>query len=317
MTNLENYLEAAMNGTSKELAESMTEDFTIRVDGELVSVRELLLSTDIAGTSLVQTEVLKTIIEGADQMKAIRDALPTYNMPSRIYTVPVGETSTYAPIVAEGAEIPIETQDYAEIVFKAEKRAVRPLISNELVSDSVVDVISAELKKAGKRIENSLNQDGITKMLDGSSLEVDTAETAADQGVVAIATAISKVQDAGYTPDSVLMHPEALAAVIKEFVPGNYDNTVVRTGSLGKILGLDVFVLGVTDASSTYTWGYASNGEIGMLVFDSAAAAAIGMREDIGVDKYEDVVRDLQGMVVKARFDVEVLSGNAICRVEF
>jgi HK97 family phage major capsid protein len=315
MTRLNDYLKAAIDGEVKELADSMSDEETIRHNGEVVTVRELLLSTDIGATGLIQTEVLKTVIEGADQVKCFRDALPTYNMSSKTLDINVGETSSYAPIVAEGAEVPIETQTYTPVEFTAEKRAVRPAITNELIADSVVDVIAAEVSKAGKRIENSLNQKSLTVMLDGATLEKDTEETA--RGVDALADAIALVQEAGFIPDSVVMHPEALAMVIKEFVPGNYDNSAVTSGSLGKVLGLNVYVTSVTDDSDTYTWGYGADGEIGMIVFDSASAAAIGMREDISVENYNDVIRDMQSMVVKSRFDVKVLNGAAICRVKY
>jgi HK97 family phage major capsid protein len=315
MTRLNDYLKAAIDGDVKELADSMSDEETVRFNGEIVTVRELLLSTDIGGSGLIQTEVLKTVIEGADQVKCFRDALPTYSMSSKTLDINVGETSSYAPIVTEGAEVPIETQNFTPVEFTAEKRAVRPAITNELIADSVVDVIAAEVSKAGKRIENSLNQKALTAMLDGATLELDTANSG--YGVDALADAIALIQEAGFIPTKVIMHPEALAMVLKDFVPGNYNNSAVTSGSLGKVLGLDVYVCGVADDSDTYTWGYGADGEIGMLVFDDAAAAAIGMREDIAIENYNDVIRDMQSMVVKSRFDVQVLNGAAIARVVY
>ncbi len=314
--NLKNYLNIAMKGNTRELLAAVPESETIRIAGELQPVRELLLSTEIAGTGLVQTEVLKTIIDGADAMKCFRDALPIYQMSSKTLNINVGATTSYAPIVAEGAQVPIASSLYTPVEFSADKRAVRPVISNELLTDAVLDVIEAELAKAGKAIENSLNQDALTKMLDGAGLEFDTG--GANQGIVAVANAIAKVSEAGFVADTIVLHPEALAMVIKEFVPSSYTSSdAIITGALGKILGLNVFVCGVADASATYTWGYAADGEIGMIVFSRDSAAAIGMREDITVENYSDVISDLTGMVVKSRFDTAVLNASAICRVEY
>ena len=314
--NLKSYLNIAMKGNTHELLAGIPESETIRIAGEITHVRELLLSTEIAGTGLVQTEVLKTIIDGADQMTCFRAALPIYQMSSKTLNINVGATTSYAPIVAEGAQVPIASNNYTPVAFSADKRAVRPVISNELLNDAVLDVIEAELAKAGKAIENSLNQDALTKMLDGAGLEQDTAGT--NQGIVAVANAIAKVNEAGFVADSIIMHPEMFAMVIKEFVPSSLTSSdAILTGSLGKILGLNVFVCGVSDASVTYTWGYAADGEIGGIVFARDSAAAIGMREDISVENYSDVVSDLTGMVVKSRFDTAVLNASAICRVEY
>jgi hypothetical protein len=41
------------------------------------------------------------------------------------------------------------------------------------------------------------------------------------------------------------------------------------------------------------------------------------MREDIAIENYNDVIRDMQSMVVKSRFDVQVLNGAAIARVKY
>lgn len=83
------------------------------------------------------------------------------------------------------------------------------------------------------------------------------------------------------------------------------------------ILGLKSVVTGVTDNSSTYTWDYDSDGDIGMCVLDSKNAGAIVIRRDISVERYSDPIRDLIGIGVTARFDADRLHANASARVEY
>ena len=41
------------------------------------------------------------------------------------------------------------------------------------------------------------------------------------------------------------------------------------------------------------------------------------MRRDISVEKYDDPIKDIVGMSILARFDVEAIVPTAGCRIEF
>ena len=313
-------LEMEMNPETKHresLGATIPKELQFRVDGKLEPVRELLLSETIESTTLIQAEAHATVMEGSEPSICLRRALPTVGMKSRTMNWTVGETGTYAPEVPEATDIPIDNQDYDTVEFKAKKYGVRPLITKELIEDGLFNVAELEMRKAGRRVENRLNQNGITELIDSAGLEHDCAN--ANVGIKAIASAVSLVRAAGFNPDTLIMHPEAEAAVLQEFVPTNYYPTeaIVNTGMVPNILGLRSFTCGVTNHSSgTETWGYGSAAdEIGMVVYDSIAAAAIGMRRDITVENYDDPIKDMVGMTVTSRFDVEAIVANACCKI--
>lgn len=301
---------------AKELARTIPKELGYIHNGKLVQVKELLLTETLESTTLIQSETYNTVMEGSEPAICLRNAIPVIPMKSRTLNWTVGETGTYAPEVAEATDIPIVDQDYATVSFVAKKYGVRPLISNELLEDGLFNVAEMEMKKAGRRVENTINQQGITEIIDSVSLEHDTA--AANQGIKAIAAAVSKVRGAGFNPDTLIMHPEAEGMVLAEFVPTNYYPTesIVKTGMVPNILGLKTYTCGVVDAG-TQEWGYAADGEIGMVVYDSMATAAIGMRRDITVENYADPIKDMAGMTVTSRFDVEVIIAAAGCRIEY
>lgn len=319
MTDLfKTYLEIAHNpGNVKELARVIPNELGYRLDGTVQSVKELLLTEAIESTTLIQDEAYRTVIQGSEPAKCMGNALQTIQMKSNVMNFTIGETGTYASVVAEGAEIPINTQNYSTVEFKALKYGVRPLISMELIEDGLFNVAELELQKAGMRIENSKNQVAIGEIIDCGATELDMANT--NIGIKAVAQAVSTVRSAGFNPDTLIMHPDAEAAVLQEFVPTNYYPTesIVKTGMVPNILGLKTYTCGVTDpASATNVWGYTTaTDNIGMIVLDSTAAAAIGMRRDITVDKYNDPIKDLLGMSVTARFDVEAIVTGAMCLV--
>ena len=313
------FMEMAMNPESsdiRKLAATIPKELGYNHDGKLLQVKELLLTEAVESTTLIQAEAHATVMEGSEPSICIRRALPTVGMKSRTMNWTVGETGTYAPEVPEATDIPIDDQDYSSVEFIAKKYGVRPLITKELIEDGLFNVAELEMRKAGRRVENRLNQNGITELIDSAGLEHDTAGT--NQGIKAIAAAVSKVRAAGFNPDSLIMHPSAEAIVLAEFVPTNYYPTeaIVNTGMVPNILGLKTHTCGVTK-NGTQEWDYDTDADIGMVIYDSVAAAAIGMRRDVTVENYDDPIKDMVGMTVTSRFDVEAIIANACCRVEY
>ncbi|HPD11255.1 MAG TPA: phage major capsid protein [Methanoregulaceae archaeon] len=288
-------------------------------DGKLVKARELLQSEELATSGLIQTEVLATVVEGSEPAKCMRNVLPVYQMPTNIMTVPYGETGTYAQVVAEGAEIPISTQTLGVMTLTAQKYAIRPMITREMVADSQFDVVATEIRKAGYKVENALNQAALSDILEysGTAADAGAAGTAA-AAYGATAQAVGGLIGLGFTPTDIVLHPVGYGALMSYISTLNTDSAAkVLSGGMESLFGCRVHVCGVTDTSSTYTWGYGTNDYIFGLVVDKNSAGAIGMREDLSVERFEDPIRDLIGMVIKARFDTTYLIANATYRLQY
>ena len=285
-------------------------------DGKVEPVRELLLSTAIESTTLIQTEMYATVLEGAEPWKCMRQACTVLPMKANTLTIPVGEVGSYAPEVAEGAEIPISDQDYTAVTLTAKKYGVRPMITDEMVADALYPVIEMEIRKAGAKLENTLNQIALTNLIDNTSAnEHDTGGN--NQGIKAIASAIKKVKADGFIPDRIVLHPDAEALIMADYIPTGYVGAeAAQSGKLPNLLGLSPFITNVADASSE-TWEYNSDGDIGMVVFDSGNSTVIGERQPITIKRYEDIVRQLQGGTVSARWAVGTLQANAGARIEY
>lgn len=291
-------------------------------EGQIVSVRELLTTTDVAGTSLIQTEMYNTVMEGAKKVLCMRNAVRNIPMNSSSLKVPIRKARAYARVVPEAGEIPLAEGDYTSVTLTAEKIGERPLVSEEMIEDSAYAIAEMEIMGVGEMVENTLNQKGLTAWLDGSGLEHDT--TGSNQGRVALAAAITKVREAGYMPDTVIMCPEFEGKLLEEYVAPATTNTVgaesaISTGRVGRLLGCDLYQTNVADASSTYTWGYAADGEIGAIVFDSTRFGLLGMRRNTTIRRFADPIRDMQSATVTARFGFGTATENtnAACRIEF
>jgi len=284
--------------------------------GNIVPVRELLKSEAIDGTTLIQTEFYNTIIEGASLAKAMRTAVPKVTMTSNKVTIPFRKSAGYMKEVPEAAEAPIDESEIINRDIAAKTYRERSLITQNMVDDCQYDLIAEEAKHHGERAENTLNHIILGVMLQGSELEHDSEGS--NQGTKSVATAKGKVRAKGYIPDTLVMCPDAETLIGKEYlVTSNTGSQQAILGQLPPMLGLKPHTVGTTTSSSTYTWGYAADSNIGMIVYDSRVAAKYGLRQDIMLENYRDPVRDLNGAVVKLRFGAVVGLGDAICRVEY
>lgn len=303
-------------------------------NGKKGRARELLTSEALASTTLIQTEIRRTIIEGAEPAKCFRGdangqggAMLGVPMNSPTMQINIGESGAYAPIVGEGAEIPIKTQTYTARTWTAVKFGDRPAITQEMIDDSLFAIAEMEIRKAGMRIENSLNQWCVKTLMDNAGNEFDiNAASGTVAGVQALLGARALLTEDGYIPNTFVAHPNATRYLYKDFFPAYTSETVniVRDAALPRILGCNGFECGVecttTSAptkSASYTWGAPTDSYIGYLMYDINNAGYIGTRQDIQVKNFVDVIRDLQNFSVTARFAVQYGVANAISRVEF
>lgn len=287
-------------------------------EGKIVAVRELLKAEAIEDTTLIQSEFFATIQEGASLAKAMRQAIPVFGMTSNKTGIVFRSSTGYMKETPEGAEAQINEGTYAKRDFEAKDYRERSLISQNMIDDCLYDLVAEEARHHGERAENTINHVALGVILQNSSLEHDTAGTSGAQGIKAVAAAKGKVKGAGYQPDIAILCADAETLVGQEFLlTGHAGAQQVIGGSLPPFLGLKPWVVDTTSSSTTYTWDYDSDGDIGMLVCDSRVAGKIGMRQDLKLENYRDPVRDLVGAVVKLRFAANYGLADATCRVEY
>jgi len=289
-------------------------------DRKDMRIVKLLQSEEIESTTLIQEEVFSTVLEGAEPAQCMRDALPIIKVNTNALRYVVGEEGAYAGEVAEGAEIPIDTQDYTKRDFTIKKVGVRPLITKELIEDGLFDVIDLELRKAGAKIENKLNKDALEELLNNVANSV-TVGTADQLSVGDIASALQSVRGSNFQPDKLILSSLGEGTLLADsnlaYVAYAGDNAALRRGSVGaSLLGLTPMVTTV-DAkdSSGNSWGGTDAGDILAIVLDGDHAGATAMRRDLTVDRYEDPIRDLVGISITMRYDVKYLMSKAMCKI--
>lgn len=306
-----------INNMPRELADTAASRFK--------EYRELLSTASIEETNLIQTEFYNTVLEGAEPNKIMREAMQGINMGSNKMNVTLGESGDVLPPASEGGELKDRNQAYTQLTLEAEKYGEKNPISNELIEDSMYDIVAMEASKAGARAENTINHVALTKLIEDAGLEHDCENS--NLGFDALAAARKEMKKNFYVPDTAIICADAEYELItdSQFSYASYygggTTPAVRTGSVPNVLGVEFYQYDPADSrygSDDYTWGYSSDGDIGMVMFsNSDMAAVLGMRRDITVQNYNDPIRDLKGASISLRFAVDTPKDNAICRIEY
>ena len=287
---------------------------------KVVNVRELLQTESIVGTTLVPAQVLSTVIDGAEPEKCMRELVPTLNAAGkRSLVVPLGETGTYAPEVAEAAAAEDDEIAYSTATYTIKKYVSKPSITEEMLADGMWDVAAIETAKAGARLENTFNQQVLSTLLEGSGAEFDAA--ASDVGLKAMAKAYATAMANGFKADRVVIHPTAMGYLLPELMPvGGYyqvSDTTVSGILPASILGMKAGVCGVTDVSDTHTWGYGTDSYMGMLLLDSRSCGGAAINQDMTVTEFDDPLKGIKSFKVMMRFGTATHHANAATRVEY
>lgn len=312
-------LEQHISTLPRYLSDLSVEDFKQR--------RELLLSEAIESTTLIQSEFYSAVLEGAEPNKVMRNMLRVIPMKSNQQTFTLGETGGVLPLVAEGAELDTNNQNYSPVTLTSKKYGEKGMITNELIEDGMYDIVALEVAKSGARAENTLNHVALTMLLDDAGLEHDC--TGSDLGFKAVAAARKAMKQVNYNPDACIICAESEYALLVDsqlsysaYYGSAGPTAAVAKGVVPPMMGIrfsqSLDPADTTYDSGTYTWDYGADGEIGMVLVDSASlAGVIGLRRDITVRDYDDPIRDLKGAALTIRFAAGSPFDNGICRVEY
>ena len=261
---------------------------------------DLQLSTEI--NRLVQEEYLKTAIKGSKEAEFMRKMFPVVktvsNRPRIIYL----ESERYGVIGSYKAEAPIFKSKLTYRPVNIRKVWTLPLATEEAIKDGDWDVLEWEIKKAGASIENTINRDMLSQLIDNATYTVQDATGETQYFVEAYSQVASNKK---MTPDIAILHPKYYAALLKN----GLQHFPTLPGPKIRVLNEDTTG---GDAVGTKIWGYTNSGDVGGVVFSSSKAGAIAMKEDITVEGYSNPLNDLRGAVVYARYGATYLNPDAI-----
>lgn len=280
--------------------------------------------------TLFREQLLETVMAGAERRKIARDAANVINVETRSGDVPVGSDEVYAPALAQGSEIRDDREDYTTVSWNTTKYGQGARVTDEMVDQAMVDVIERQIEYVGAAVENAINRDWLTHLVDNASNNHDTAGS--DQGYQALNAAYGEVDEDDFIPDSFVSHPQFRTALAADTNlayaqrAGTADVLENREEAslFSNIAGLDTHAgasSGTYDSDAgSNTWGYDTDGDYGAVVYDQNhihlflySAEGDGMT----IKDYEDPVRDLNGVNARLEADTNFSQQRAASTVEF
>jgi len=296
---LEEHLETTFSGKP---VPQLLHELREKMDKALADQR--LRETLLSDSSQAVAKVLDIVWEAAKPNLIGRELVQVMAKDAPSIKIPRAKLSK-AYEVAEGAEIPIGTEDYDSVTLTPKKYGVRPLISREMVEDAEWDVIQYQLAEAGRAMADIETEKIITQMINDAGNSV-AAATSGTLAYADVADIIKEMMTDNYSPDVMAIHPTEFADLLKDTAIQKAMDwggpAVAPTGRIATLLGMRILV------STKVTSGTA-------LVVDSKHAGVLFIRRDITTEEYEDPIKDLAGVAVTARWAYATLRADAIGKI--
>lgn len=200
--------------------------------------------------------------------------------------------------VGQGVEIPISTEDTYRYSVSPRKYGVRPLITREMQEDSLFAVMERNLKEAGYQMARRLDRILLQACRQGSG---NTVTGGAALTVANITTAMNNLETNDYAATDFIVAPDVAMDIrnIDTFTEASKAGVNDPSKSfIGTIFGMRVWMSNNIAASET-----ATRNATDALVIDRDWALAFAEKRPLTVERYNDVTRQLDGIVLSARWD--------------
>jgi HK97 family phage major capsid protein len=269
------------------------------------------LMTTTTEPEMIPSQIYNTVIEAVKDkligtnLLALRigsDGIPG----SSVDVVTQDVNSMTVSTLAEGQEVPISTEAVSTFNLKPVKYGMRPLITKEMIEDNKWDIIQRNLTESGYAMARKLDSLIMAQIEAGNSAASHTVSGGAAITLANIVTGMYNLEYDGYTPSDFVISA-AIAQDIRQintFVEADKAGITNPSKSLiGTIYGMRVWQTNMVTADYAY-------------IIDKDHALLLAEKRPITVEKYNDVTRDLSGVVLTARWVARYLRANACCVIQ-
>ena len=259
---------------------------------------------------MIESEIYNSVIEAVKenligtQLLALR--IGPQGIPgSEVSIVMQDKDSMVVHELAEGQEVPIEVENVSDFTLKPKKYGLRPLITREMIEDNKWDIIQRNLREAGYQMAKKLDSLILSQIEAGADANstAHKVDWATGLSVANVASAMKFLEEDGYTPTDFIISAGLAEQIrgIDTFVEADKAKVTDPSKSLiGTIFGMRVWRTNQVTAD----YGY---------IIDSRHALVLAEKRPITIERYDDVARDLSGVVVTARWKARYLRKEACC----
>lgn len=273
----------------------------------------LSTGTGTEGSLLIARTIFGQLIEEFDKFLLPRDLAALVFGPAQIPGSSIDVNTedvdtTDVRLIAEGAEIWLDTPTFTNVNLKPLKFGLRINITAEMMEDSMFPLLQRSAAIAGRRLaENETNI--ILTALDTSSNDVVGGATLT---LGNITSAMRNLEDVDAQPTDMLIGPEALSDLRQIDTLTEVDKagnrTVMDTGKLPTIFGMRIHRFSRQAAPSVTHSKYA-------YVIDRQFSYIIAEKRAVSMKFYTLETHDIEGVAVTQRITVALLRSAATSRI--
>jgi HK97 family phage major capsid protein len=266
------------------------------------------LMTTTTEPEMIPSQIYNTVIDAVKDkligtnLLALRigpDNIPGSSVD--VVTQDVNSMTVYT--LGEGQEVPISLEAVSTFNLKPVKYGLRPLITKEMVEDNKWDIIQRNLTESGYAMARKLDSLIIAQIEAGDTAASHTVTGGTAITIAKITEGMYNLEYDGYTPSDFVVSAEVAQDIrnIDTFVEADKAGiTNPSKGLIGTIFGMRVWQTNMATAKYAY-------------IIDKDHAVVLAEKRPITVEKYNDVTRDLSGVVLTARWVSRYLRANACC----
>lgn len=272
----------------------------------------------------IQTHIWMEIAEQAKKREVGRQLVDMIKPKDNIVQIDIDpDEGATAPTVSPAGEIPMKTEVVSTANITCFKIGTRPVITQEMIEDSLFPAVGRQLRFAGRRI--ALREDLIimrqvryntaetTYTVSDSSLtnNVDTTGTMTDSHM---SSGIDKIETDGFDPDTCALHTNLMADIRTEVAFATNAgwtkgaSEVMNSGGLKSLWNLNIIA---TNHGLSATADHVAG-----MIMDKSAGVRFALRRDTTVKNYEDPIRDLVGIAVTKRLNAGIINEDSMCSIQ-
>lgn len=272
---------------------------------------------------LFQKVISRTLKEAAEPAALVTPMLDTVRINSRTLEIPA-VNAIQAAEIPEGQEYPEQALAFEkQVEGKVSKKGVKVVFTDEVIADSQWDIVGLHVRAAGRAMQRLKEQIALKRFKDAAQVVFNNGGGTATTGLGATGVANSTMswQDfiamaavlhaENHSPTDVILHPLmwpvflGAAQFTTAFAPnaGWDTNVSSKQGVLNASAPLGLNVILSPFVSFTAAVG-ATPAKSDIFMIDRNEIGALLVREDMGVDEWDDKTRDLRALKMRERYDI-------------
>lgn len=306
---------------------ALTEDGHID-ENNRVTIKEAFASPDAA--ALFPKVISRTLKEAAEPQLLVTPLLSTVRLgKGRSLEFPA-VNAIQASEIPEGQEYPEQALAFAkQIEGKVSKKGVKLAFTEEVIADSLWDIVGMHVRAAGRAMARLKEQIALSRFKDAATIVFDNDSGSYDdttgRGIDGafnktitwddIVDMAAVLMAENHVPTDFILHPLMWSIFLKDSIyqvggskdsvtwgyrPQSREGTVNATAPMGLNVIVSPFVSFTAKSGSTPA-------KSDIFLIDRNEVGTLLVKDDMSTDQFDDPSRDIRQMKMKERYDIVML----------